>query len=172
MEVKEHSLKGWNWGKAEFSKSELLFNVANRPSFEIPFNEVANSNLAGRAEVALEFADTTSTEAAAKGQKKKKTFAGVDQLMEMRFYIPGAAEDINKDDEGDAEASGEDADGDEKKDKDLQTAAGVFYDMLKKKAEIGEVAGDTFAIFTDILFLTPRFVNCFSPLTVLIVVVI
>ena len=146
IEIKEHSLKGWNWGKAEFQKSELYFNVNNKPAFEIPFDEVANSNLAGRAEVAVEFVDITSVEAAAKGQKKKKVFAGVDQLMEMRFYIPGQAEAPDDDDAGS---------GEEGKEKD-ETAAGAFYNTLKQKADIGEVAGDTYAIFQDILFLTPR----------------
>ena len=39
-----------------------------------------------------------------------------------------------------------------------QNAATLFYDTLMDKAEIGEVAGDTFATFLDVLHLTPRFV--------------
>jgi len=27
LEKKEHALRGWNWGKAEFGKAELAFNV-------------------------------------------------------------------------------------------------------------------------------------------------
>ena len=37
-----------------------------------------------------------------------------------------------------------------------QNAATLFYDTLMEKAEIGEVAGDTFATFLDVLHLTPR----------------
>lgn len=147
LEHKEHALKGWNWGKAEFSKTELHFNVANKPAFEIPFSEVTNSNLAGKNEVAVEFATadgTTNGDAA--GKKKKKSFAQLDQLVEMRFYVPGTV----KKGEGDDNAS--DAEGEE------MSAATLFYDTIKEKADIGEVAGDTYATFMDILFLTPRFV--------------
>ncbi|MBE3043384.1 hypothetical protein IMZ48_12600, partial [Candidatus Bathyarchaeota archaeon] len=56
LESREHSLRGWNWGKAEFAKAELTFNVQNRPSFELPYQEISNTNLAGRNEVSLEFA--------------------------------------------------------------------------------------------------------------------
>jgi structure-specific recognition protein 1 len=62
LEHREHALKGWNWGKAEFSKSELHFNVANKPAFEIPFSEVSNSNLAGKNEIAVEFSTGDGTE--------------------------------------------------------------------------------------------------------------
>lgn len=148
LEHREHALKGWNWGKADFTKTELLFNVANKPAFEIPFSEVTNSNLAGKNEVAVEFAtaDSTANGEAAAGKKKKKSFAQVDQLVEMRFYVPGTT----KKGEGDDEASG--GEGEE------MSAATLFYDTIKEKADIGEVAGDTYATFMDILFLTPRFV--------------
>lgn len=150
LEPKEHSLKGWNWGKAEFAKHELHFNVANRPAFEIPYSEVTNLNLAGKAEVAVEFA---SGETAPKDKKsKKKATAGVDQLVEMRFYVPGTQK---------KEVDGEDGaseNGDEAAKEHEVAAANHFYDTLKEKADIGEVAGVTIATFLDILFLTPRFV--------------
>ena len=41
VETREHALRGWNWGKAEFTKSELAFNVQNRPAFEIPYSEIS-----------------------------------------------------------------------------------------------------------------------------------
>ncbi|KAF3911637.1 hypothetical protein AA313_de0201842 [Arthrobotrys entomopaga] len=157
LESREHTLKGWNWGKAEFSKSELYFNVNNKPAFEIPFDEVSNSNLAGKAEVAIEFADKSDLEADASGKKKKKVFAGVDQLMEMRLYIPGMPEKGDGDDDDESKAGSDDDDekgrGDKREEK---TAAMVFYETLVSKADIGEVAGDSFAIFPSILFLTPR----------------
>ncbi|EPS38733.1 hypothetical protein H072_7510 [Dactylellina haptotyla CBS 200.50] len=159
LEVREHTLKGWNWGKAEFHKSELHFAVNNKPAFEIPFDEVSNSNLAGKAEVAIEFADKSDLEADATGKKKKKVFAGVDQLMEMRLYIPGMPEKGDGDDDEESKAGSDNEDDEEKAKgdkKEEKTAAMVFYETLVTKADIGEVAGDSFAIFPSILFLTPR----------------
>lgn len=151
IDQREHALKGWNWGKAEFSKQELYFNVANKPAFEIPFSEVSNSNLAGKNEVAVEFATTDgSSTGAANGDhgRRKKKSAQLDQLVEMRFYVPGTV----KKGEGDEEGSDKEGEGEE------MSAANLFYDTLKEKADIGEVAGDTYATFLDILFLTPRYV--------------
>jgi structure-specific recognition protein 1 len=151
LENKEHSLRGWNWGKAEFGKAELTFNVQNRPAFEIPYSEIWNTNLAGRNEIAVEF--STSDDAKANGQngatpgKGKRAAAGRDQLVEMRFYIPGTT--TRKEAEGDDAAS--DADEEEK------NAVSLFYDTLMEKAEIGETAGDTIATFLDVLHLTPRY---------------
>lgn len=149
IDQREHALKGWNWGKAEFSKQELYFNVANKPAFEIPFAEVSNSNLAGKNEVAVEFA--TADGSATNGEtskRKKKSAQGFDQLVEMRFYVPGTV----KKGEGDEDGSDKEGEGEE------MSAANLFYDTLKEKADIGEVAGDTYATFLDILFLTPRYV--------------
>lgn len=151
VDQREHSLKGWNWGKAEFSKQELYFNVANKPAFEIPFAEVSNSNLAGKNEVAVEFATADGSAGAINaetGKRKKKSAQGLDQLVEMRFYVPGTV----KKGEGDEEGSDKEGEGEE------MSAANLFYDTLKEKADIGEVAGDTYATFLDILFLTPRYV--------------
>ncbi|KAK3313409.1 hypothetical protein B0H66DRAFT_351052 [Apodospora peruviana] len=152
LENKEHSLRGWNWGKAEFGKAELTFNVQNRPSFEIPYSEISNTNLAGRNEIAVEFAvdgagkGANGTQNGSSKNKGKKASAGKDQLVEMRFYIPGTT--TRKEAEG-GEA-GSDADEEEK------NAVTLFYDTLIEKAEIGETAGDTIATFLDVLHLTPR----------------
>ncbi|PHH62429.1 hypothetical protein CDD81_7148 [Ophiocordyceps australis] len=152
LENKEHALRGWNWGKAEFQKSELTFNVQNKPAFELPYSEVANTNLAGRNEVAVELslpqnANDTGTDGQGGARAKgKKAGAGRDQLVEMRFYIPGTAT------KRDAEA-GDDAASDEGEE---QNAATLFYETLIDKAEIGEMAGDTIATFLDVLHLTPR----------------
>ena len=67
----------------------------------------------------------------------------------MRFYIPGTTTKKEKVEDGeDKSVDGEDI--------EEQNAANLFYDTLMDKAEIGEVAGDTFATFLDILHLTPR----------------
>ncbi|KAF2721869.1 SSrecog-domain-containing protein [Polychaeton citri CBS 116435] len=153
---KEHALRGWNWGKGEMARNELVFNVRNQPAFEIPYTEISNTNLAGKNEVAVEFSlpadgDDTGTNGHLGGarSKGKKTGAAVDQLVEMRFYIPGTEPKKPKKGEED----GEDAEDDQE---EQQHAATAFYETLMDKAEIGEVAGDTFATFLDILHLTPR----------------
>ncbi|KAK4216646.1 FACT complex subunit ctc-1 [Rhypophila decipiens] len=153
IDVKEHSLRGWNWGKAEFNKGELTFSVQNRPAFEIPYSEISNTNLAGRNEIAVEFAvsDGGKTNGHSGSKNKgKKASAGQDQMVEMRFYIPGTT--TRK------EAEGGDADDKEGDGADLEerNAVTVFYETLMEKAEIGETAGDTVATFLDVLHLTPR----------------
>ncbi|CAG7921968.1 unnamed protein product [Penicillium olsonii] len=154
VETREHALRGWNWGKTEFTKAELAFNVQNRPAFEVPYSEIANTNLAGRNEVAVEFALPTgeATDGAVKpGSTKnrgRKAAAGPDELVEMRFYIPGTAVKKEKGAEGEEEENDEEV--------EEQNAANLFYETLMDKAEIGDVAGDTFATFLDVLHLTPR----------------
>ncbi|KAI1337764.1 hypothetical protein F5Y15DRAFT_389052 [Xylariaceae sp. FL0016] len=152
LDQKEHALRGWNWGKTEFSKAELVFNVQNKPAFEIPYSEISNTNLAGRNEVSVEFTasneDDTGTNGALGGARGrgKKTGAGKDQMVEMRFYIPGTT--TRKETEG--EEAGSDAEQEEK------AAATLFYETLMDKAEISEVAGDAIATFLEVLHLTPR----------------
>ena len=150
FEHKEHALRGWNWGKNELGRNELTFNVRNQPAFEIPYTEISNTNLAGKNEVAVEFSlptdnDDTGTNGHLGGArgKGKKMGGALDQLTEVRFYIPGT-EKRAKEDEGDEEEAEE------------QNAANLFYESLMNKAEIGEVAGDTFATFQEVLHLTPR----------------
>ncbi|KAJ5562361.1 hypothetical protein N7535_003187 [Penicillium sp. DV-2018c] len=155
VETREHALRGWNWGKAEFTKAELAFNVQNRPAFEIPYSEISNTNLAGRNEVAVEFAlpadaKDVAVKPGSTNNRGRKAAAGPDELVEMRFYIPGTALKKEKA-EG---ADGEEEDNEE--DAEEQNAANLFYETLMDKAEIGDVAGDTFATFLDVLHLTPR----------------
>ena len=161
LENKEHALKGWNWGKAEFGKAELAFNVQNRPAFELPYTEISNTNLAGKNEVAIEF--NLAPEASANGanghkvgstkNRGRKAAAGRDELVEMRFYIPGTVVKKEKDD-ADRESGEEE---EEEEEGEEQNAATLFYDTLMDKAEIGEVAGDSFTTFRDVLHLTPRY---------------
>ena len=159
LENKEHALRGWNWGKGEFGKAELAFNVQNRPAFEIPYSEISNTNLAGKNEVAVEFSlpadgNETGTNGHLGGARSRGRKAGAakDQLVEMRFYIPGTVTKKEKDEDGEDKS----VDGEEVEE---QNAASLFYDTLMDKAEIGEVAGDTFATFLDVLHLTPRLVS-------------
>jgi structure-specific recognition protein 1 len=153
LEVREHALRGWNWGKSDFAKSELRFNVQNKPAFELPYSEISNTNLAGKTEVALEFSlpgdgEETGTNGALGGARAKGSKAGaaMDQLVEMRFYIPGTAKREND----------EDGSQNEDDEQEEQNAATLFYDTLMDKAEIGDVAGENIATFEDVLLLTPR----------------
>lgn len=146
LETKDHSLRGWNWGKAEFTKAELTFNVQNRPSFEIPYSEIMNTNLAGRNEISVEFASQDGEKANGNTTKGRKAAAAKDQLVEMRLYVPGTT--TKKEAEGDE--AGSDADEEEVQ------AAQLFYQTLMDKADIGDTAGDTVATFQDVLHLTPR----------------
>lgn len=168
VESKERALRGWNWGKAEFTKAELAFNVQNRPAFEVPYSEISNTNLAGKNEVAVELSlsndgnDAGSKPAGSTKNRGRKAAAGPDELVEMRFYIPGTAvktEDGIKEEnpEEKEEKEGEEEGGEEREE---QNAANLFYELLMEKAEIGDVAGDTFATFLDVLHLTPRYAFC------------
>ncbi|PSR94577.1 FACT complex subunit pob-3 [Coniella lustricola] len=146
LDNKDHSMRGWNWGKAEFTKGELTFNVQNRPSFEVPYSEITNTNLAGRNEISIEFASQDGEKVNGQPPKGRKAAAAMDQLVEMRLYIPGTT--TKKEAEGEEAAS--DADEEE-----IQ-AAHLFYQTLMDKADIGDTAGDTVATFQDVLHLTPR----------------
>ena len=112
--------------------------MSNRTSFEIPLQSVANSNIAGKTEVSLEF----STPPDIKGAKKAKP---PDELVEMRFHIPGTHTKEGSDNKGSED------------DEDIETsAAQAFHDAVKEKAEIGKVIGETLVSFDEVLVTTPR----------------
>ncbi|ODV79755.1 DNA polymerase delta binding protein [Suhomyces tanzawaensis NRRL Y-17324] len=136
LEHKEHSLRGWNWGKTDLARNELIFQVNNKPNFEIPYSSISNSNLTGKNEVAVEFnLDNGHLQAG-------------DELVEMRFYVPGTVEGETK--------TVKTEEGEEKAETEEISAASVFYEQLKDKADIGQVAGEAIVSFSDVLFLTPR----------------
>lgn len=138
LEHKEHSLRGWNWGQTDLARNELIFNVNNKPGFELPYADITNSNLTGKNEVAVEFNLGNDNKAG-------------DELVEMRFYIPGVVEnETTKTYEGE--------NGEQKQEEETEeiSAASAFYDQLKDKADIGQVAGEAIVSFSDVLFLTPR----------------
>lgn len=152
FDVKEHSLRGWNWGKAEFGKLELSFNVQSRSAFEIPYSEILSTNTPAKNEVAVEFslpAEGDKTEGPRPAGKKLG--AAQDELTEMRFYIPGKSTVTKKD----KKEKGSGSEADEEEEEEINTAQ-VFYETLLEKADIGDVAGVTLATFMDVLHLTPR----------------
>ena len=139
LEHKEHSLRGWNWGKTDLARNELVFQVNNKPDFEIPYSEISNSNLTGKNEVAVEFnLDGANSKAG-------------DEMVEMRFYIPGTLENET------TPAVKNEENGEVKEEETEEiSAATVFYEQLKDKADMGQVAGEAIVSFSDVLFLTPR----------------
>lgn len=137
LEHKEHSLRGWNWGVTDLARNELVFQINNKPDFEVPYLDISNSNLTGKNEVAIEF-------------NLNEEHAG-DEIVEMRFYIPGTVEN-----ETTKTVKTEDGGEKQEEEKEEVSAALVFYEQLKDKADIGQVAGEAIVSFSDVLFLTPR----------------
>ncbi|KAK6201035.1 DNA polymerase delta binding protein [Scheffersomyces amazonensis] len=160
LDHREHSLRGWNWGKNDLARNEYIFNVNNKPAFEIPYSSISNSNLTGKNEVAIEFDLDNSGPG--------------DELVEMRFYVPGTIENEEKKEKNGVkvkEANGEEGvkkeengegveDNEEEEEEDNgeeeKSAASVFYEQLRDKADIGQVAGEAIVSFSEVLFLTPR----------------
>ncbi|KAH7885252.1 SSrecog-domain-containing protein [Phlebopus sp. FC_14] len=142
LEVKDVSFKGWNWGVTDIQGQDLAFLVSNKTSFELPLNQVANSNIAGRTEVSLEFAPSGPA-------GKKASRNAPDEMVEIRFYVPGTHTRVRGSDAGsqksDAEEDGEEV-----------SAAQAFHDAIKDKADIGQVSGDLVLSFEEVLVLTPR----------------
>nr|CAG4646893.1 EOG090X02Z1 [Megafenestra aurita]SVE92283.1 EOG090X02Z1 [Megafenestra aurita] len=71
MLEKELSVKGWNWGRAEFNGSTMSFEVGNHTAFEIPLSNVSQCTT-GKNEVTLEFHQNDDASVS---------------LMEMRLFI-------------------------------------------------------------------------------------
>ncbi|KAH7927771.1 SSrecog-domain-containing protein [Leucogyrophana mollusca] len=142
LEVKDVSFKGWNWGVTDIQGQDLAFLVSNKTSFELPLSQVANSNIAGRTEVSLEFAPSSSA--------SKKSRNAIDEMVEIRFHVPGTHARIRDSDAGSQKSDAEDeAEGE-------TTAAQAFHDAIKDKADIGQVSGDLVLSFEEVLVLTPR----------------
>ena len=108
---------------------------------------VANSNIAGKNEVALEFSPQPPSNTEAKSASARVP----DELVEMRFYVPGKS----------MKSKGSDAGSDEEE-TDLDeagneiSAAEAMHNIIKEKADIGAVVGDSIVVFEDVLILTPR----------------
>ncbi|CAH02145.1 FACT complex subunit POB3 [Kluyveromyces lactis] len=156
LEHREHSLRGWNWGKLDLARNEMVFSLNGKPTFEIPYTHINNTNLTAKNEIALEF-DT---------QNEAYNPAG-DELVEMRLYVPGTVEENEDQDQimVKDEAEAEDGvksevkteEGSEEPDvQEEKTLAEYFYEELRSKADIGEISGDAIISFQDLFFTTPR----------------
>ncbi|KAF8895652.1 structure-specific recognition protein-domain-containing protein [Infundibulicybe gibba] len=146
LETREVSFKGWNWGVTDFQGQDLAFMVSDRTAFELPLRHVANSNIAGRTEVSLEFSNLSSS------SKSSAKNMG-DEMVEIRFHVPGTHSKLK----GSAsDAGSQKSDAEDNDDEDEISAAQVFHDMVKDKAEIGQVTGSLILSFEEVLVLTPR----------------
>lgn len=145
LETEDISFRGWNWGVTDFRGDELAFVVGNKTSFELPLQYVANSNIAGRTEVSLEFmAPSDSAE-------KKPSKNQPDEMVEIRFFVPGQSTRARGSDAGSNKSDAEENEGE-----DEVSAAQAFHDAVKEKAELGHVSGDIILSFEEVLVLTPR----------------
>ncbi|KAG8780726.1 FACT complex subunit, partial [Ceratobasidium sp. 428] len=142
LETKEISVKGWNWGTTDIQGTDLAFVVSNRTAFEVPLRSVANSNIAGRTEVSLEFS-TAPTAPTSKSRKGRP-----DELTEIRFYVPGTH--TKDDDDADVDNNDEEV-----------SAAQAFHDLIKERADIGQVTGDVLVSFSEVNIQTPRQADSF-----------
>lgn len=145
---------------------DLAFLVAGKPSFTIALSSVTNTSIT-KTEVALEFGsslppapDAESEDAVA---RKKRLRAMPDEVTEMRLYIPGTAKGMKKKvEKAKIKAEGgkvEDEESDEESDEEGDqegSAAQVFHDAVKDKADIGQAAGESFCTIPEVLCLTPR----------------
>ncbi|KNE56200.1 hypothetical protein AMAG_02035 [Allomyces macrogynus ATCC 38327] len=137
LEHTELSLKGWNWGSTELQPSQIVFRVAQKPLFELPYSEIANVN-SGKNEVTLECV----TGDLPRGVRE-------DQLVECRLHVPGMAPSENED--------GVDVEGEGENDgAATQSAAEFLCEAIKAKAEVGVDKGDHLVAFKELPFLTPR----------------
>ncbi|KAF9077522.1 structure-specific recognition protein-domain-containing protein [Rhodocollybia butyracea] len=138
LETREISLKGWNWGLTDFQGQDLVFTSSDRTAFELPLQNVANSNITGKTEVSLEFSNPAST---------TKSKGAVDEMVEIRFYISGTQSKLKGADAGSGEEDNEEEE---------IGAAQVFHDMVKEKASLDQVSDDIIMLFEEVLVLTPR----------------
>ena len=75
------SVKGWNWGKSNFTGDSMCFEAEGKSAFEIPLKNVSNTNVS-KNEAILQFHQNEDTAVS---------------LMEIRFHIPSAGVDQETD---------------------------------------------------------------------------
>jgi structure-specific recognition protein 1 len=119
---------------------DLAFLVSDKTAFEVQLGQVANSNIAGRTEVSLEFTANPAT----------KSKSAPDELSEIRLYVPGTHSKAARASDAGSQQSGADDDDEE------TSAAQAFHDAIKEKADISQVTGDLVLSFEEVLVLTPR----------------
>ena len=69
-------------------------------------------------------------------------------MVEIRFYVPGTHTKSRGSDDGSQKSDNEDG--------EEISAAQAFHDLVKEKAELGQVSGDIILSFDEVNVLTPR----------------
>jgi structure-specific recognition protein 1 len=115
--------------------------VSDKTSFELPLNQVANSNIAGRTEVSLEFANIS-------GSSKSASKPLGDEMVEIRFHVPGTQSKVKGSDAGSQKSDDEE--------EEEVSAAQAFHETIKDRANIGQITGNMILSFEEVLVLTPR----------------
>jgi structure-specific recognition protein 1 len=153
----------------------MSFNIQNKPAFEIPLTDVANTAPVGKNEVSVEFVSPeTSLPADANGKKPR---VKEDTLVEIQFYIPGMATQSQVDESDgkkvlkdkdammqpkEGQEEGEIGDEDEEPvlgaDGEALTAAAIFCETIKSRADVSATQAESLVSFQDILCLSPRYV--------------
>ena len=120
--------------------------MQGKTAFELPLEKVLNSNIAGKNEVAIEF-NPPAASTSAEGRSARQP----DELVEMRFYIPGTSRKKASD-------AGSDADSETENDEEGNaiSAAEAMHNLIKERADIGAVVGKSICLFEEVLVLTPR----------------
>ncbi|KAJ3044471.1 FACT complex subunit [Rhizophlyctis rosea] len=170
LEHKEVSLKGWNWGTTDFSGPNMSFMVSNRPAFEIPLTEVANTTQPSKNEVSVELVGPGR---ASEGDKRRQA----DILTEIRFFVPGMATasqvgetaegkkqlkdkddalETGQEDKEDGEIAVEDEELAVNDEGETISSASILYATIKQKADIDTQQSETIVTFLGLLCLTPR----------------
>ncbi|TPX35321.1 hypothetical protein SmJEL517_g02196 [Synchytrium microbalum] len=173
IEVKEASVRGYNWGSVEFINNYMSFVVGNRPAFEVPMSEVSNTT-EQKAEVSVEFA-LPEPPAPAPGERPKRIKE--DTLTEIRFYLPGnaaasqvaegrggkkrykdkaEADGLAKEGLEDGEVKSSDEEEYINEEGEAVSAARMFYETIKQNVDAGSLQGDSLMTFRDLLCLFPR----------------
>jgi structure-specific recognition protein 1 len=152
----------------------MNFNVQNKLAFEVPLTDIANTSTAGKNDVAIEFVNNAAGSGGAEvGPDGRKIRVREDSLVEMHFYIPGMAVQSQVDDQRllkdkdsllqkrDGQEEGEIAVEDEElvldDEGEALTAAAIFCETIKNRADVSVSQGDSIVSFEGLLCLTPRY---------------
>ncbi|KAJ3099368.1 FACT complex subunit [Phlyctochytrium planicorne] len=176
LEEKDLALRGYNWGKCEFQGSYMTFNVGNKPAFEVPLVDVAGATLSGKHEVSLELVNPVQK----KEDGTKMRPPREDIMVEIQFFIPGMVTASQVDDSGvdgkkllrdkdsapPVAANGKSREEGEINEEDEElvlgddgeaiSAASIFCETIKNRADVSVSQGESIVTFPDVLCLTPR----------------
>lgn len=176
--LSHHAGQDADRGAAWRTAQEILFlpsGSSSKPAFTIPLALLSNTVLSTKTEVVLDLKPSLDPLGKAGGDlsdavdRKKQIKNGPDEVVEIRFYIPGATESKTKKapkvkakkEEGvdKMEVDGEDEDDSsdvEEDGKEPESAAQAFFDTLKEKSDMGQEMGEALGVVSDVNCLTPR----------------